>query len=86
MSEVALAFVATSLASIPIGVSLWALLDAAHHEEWTWALLGRRRVAWMAAILFGTLTVIGGLVISSWYLNKVRPALRAAERGDLTGL
>jgi hypothetical protein len=36
----------------------------------------------MAAIMFGVLTVVGGLVISAWYLAQVRPAVRAAERGE----
>lgn len=86
MGQVVLAFVATFIGAIPISISLWALLDAARRPEWAWALVGRRRVAWMASIMFGTLTVIGGLVISAWYLSKVRPAVRAAEEGDLTGL
>jgi len=86
VTEWVLAIIAVLVASIPLGISLWALLDAAHRPEWAWALVGRRRVAWMAAILFGTFTVIGGLLISAWYLNKVRPTLRAAEHGDLSGL
>ena len=48
----------------PLGLSLWALLDAAHRPEWAWALAGRRRVVWIAAIMFGILTVVGGLLIS----------------------
>jgi len=86
VGELALALLATALASVPIGVSLWALLDAAHRPEWTWALVGRRRVPWMAAIMIGTFTVIGGLFVSLWYLLKIRPRLRAAEAGDLTDL
>ena len=69
---------------IPLGVSMWALLDAAHRPEWAWALAGRRRVVWMAAIMFGVLSVVGGLVISSWYLVGVRPRVRDAENGDLS--
>jgi hypothetical protein len=37
----------------------------------------------MAAIMFGVLTVIGGLIISAWYLTSVRPRIADAERGDL---
>ena len=81
--EVVLAIVAVAVGCIPIGLSLWALLDAAHRPQWAWALIGRRQVAWMAAIMFGVLTVIGGLVISVWYLTKVRPTIAAAEAGDL---
>jgi hypothetical protein len=32
--------------------------------------------------MFGVLTVVGGLVISAWYLMQVRPVVRAAERGE----
>jgi hypothetical protein len=77
------AIVTAAFACIPLGISLWALLDAAHRPEWAWALARRRRVAWMVAILFGIFTVVGGLVISSWYLVGIRPRIRAAEEGDL---
>ncbi len=86
MSEFVLAVVATLFGAIPIGLSLWALLDAAHAPSWAWALVGRRRVAWMAAIMLGTLTVIGGLAVSIWYLRNVRPQIRAAEAGDVSWL
>jgi hypothetical protein len=79
-----LAIVTATFACIPLGVSLWALLDAAHRPEWAWALAGRRRVVWIAAILFGILTVIGGLLISAYYLVRVRPHVAAAEKGDVT--
>jgi hypothetical protein len=36
---------------------------------------------WMAAVLLGIFTVIGGLCISAWYLARVRPAIRDAENG-----
>lgn len=73
----------TMFAAIPLALSAWALLDAAHRPGWAWALAGRRQAAWMAAVMFGVLTVIGGLAISLWYLIKVRPLVAAAERGDV---
>ncbi len=69
--------------AIPLGVSLWALLDAARRPQWAWALGGRRQVVWMAVIMVGTLTVIGGLLVSLWYLVNVRPLIAAAEEGHL---
>jgi hypothetical protein len=66
---------------MPLALTLWALLDAARRPEWAWALCGRRRVVWMAAILFGAMTVIVGVVVSSAYLLRVRPAVAAAEEG-----
>lgn len=67
--------------SVPLLLTLCALLDAARRPEWAWALCGRRRVVWLAAILFGAMTVIVGLLVSSFYLLRVRPAVAAAEQG-----
>jgi hypothetical protein len=64
-------------------LTAWALLDAARRPEWAWALAGRRRVVWLAAILFGALVVVVGLVVSTVYLVRVRPALAAVESGRL---
>jgi hypothetical protein len=60
---------------------VWALLDAARRPEWAWALAGRRRVVWMALILFGAMTVVVGLAVATIYLVRVRPAIAAAEQG-----
>lgn len=78
------AIATATFACIPLGISVWALLDAAHRPEWAWALAGRRRVVWMVVIMFGIVTVIGGLIISAWYLVLVRPRIRAAEEGDVS--
>ncbi len=77
------AIVVTALACIPLGLSLWALLDCARRPGWAWALADRRQVVWMAAILCGFLTVVGGLAISLWYLLRIRPEIAAAEDGGM---
>ena len=82
VSSVAGALALACLAAVPIGVSLWALLDAARRPRWAWALAGRRQVVWMAVIMFGVFSVVGGLVVSGWYLLKVRPEIASAEAGD----
>ena len=71
------------LCSVPLALSLWALLDAARRPEWAWALAGRRRVVWMASILFGALVLVVGLVVSIVYLVRVRPEMAAAESGQV---
>jgi hypothetical protein len=71
------------LVSIPLAISVWALLDAAARPRWVWALADRNQVAWMVAILLGTLTVILGLIVSGFYLLRVRPSLAATEAGRL---
>jgi hypothetical protein len=71
------------LCAIPLALTVWALLDAAGRPEWAWALAGRRRVVWLAAILFGALTLVVGLAISLTYLVRVRSEVAAAESGRL---
>jgi hypothetical protein len=75
------AIAVTALLCVPLALSLWALLDCARRPQWAWALAGRRQVVWMAAICLGFLTVVGGLVISTWYLVRVRPVVARAEGG-----
>ena len=67
--------------ALPLALTVWALLDAARRPEWAWALAGRRRVVWLAAILFGAMALVVGLVVSGVYLLRVRPEIDAAERG-----
>lgn len=83
VSELAVAALLAAGAAIPLGVSLWALLDAARRPQWAWALCGRRQVVWMAVIMFGTVTVLGGLLVSGWYLSRVRHDVSAAETGRI---
>jgi hypothetical protein len=46
-----------------------------------WALAGRTQVLWIAAILFGTIALPLGIVISTVYLLRIRPRLAATESG-----
>jgi len=75
------ALVLACFAAIPLGLTIWALLDAAGRPEWAWALTGRRRVVWMVLIMFSALTVVGGMAVSVWYLTRVRPEVAATESG-----
>ncbi|MEQ1786900.1 MAG: hypothetical protein ABL966_07600 [Acidimicrobiales bacterium] len=85
VSELAVAVALATGAAIPLGLSLWALLDAARRPQWAWALAERNQVLWMAAIMFGTLTVVGGMVLCTWYLTRIRHEIAAAEDGELRG-
>ena len=82
-SDLAVAVVLATGAAIPLGLTLWALLDAARRPQWAWALAERRQVVWMAAIMLGTLTVVGGMVLCAWYLTRVRHEVAAAEDGRI---
>lgn len=66
---------------IPLGISLWALLDAVRRPQWAWSLAERNQLMWLAMILVGILSVLLGLAISGWYLVRVRPVVAAAESG-----
>jgi len=70
-------------AAIPLSLTGWALLDAARRPQWAWALAGRRQVVWMAGIMFSALTVLGGVIVSAWYLTRVRHEVAAAEDGQI---
>ncbi len=83
LSELGVAVLVASFAAFPLGISTWALLDAARRPQWAWAMTDRRQVVWMAGIMFGVLTVIGGLLISTWYLTRVRHEVAAAEEGRI---
>ena len=76
----------TAFLCIPIALSLWALLDCAKRPAWAWAMTSRSQQVWLATILCGMLLVPAGLVISGWYLLRVRPAVAAVEGGQLPSL
>jgi hypothetical protein len=85
LSDLAVALAVATFAAFPLGITVWALLDAARRPQWAWALSGRRQVVWMAAIMFAALTVIGGLILSAWYLTRVRHDIADAEDGRVPG-
>jgi hypothetical protein len=84
LSDLGMAVLLVSIAAFPLTLTGWALLDAAHRPEWAWALAGRRQAVWMAAIMFGILTVVGGVLLCTWYLTRVRHEIAAAEDGQIT--
>lgn len=79
--ELAAALALAVFVAIPLSLTGWALLDAARRPQWAWALAGRRQVVWMAWIMFSALTVLGGLLVSTWYLTRIRTEIRDAEDG-----
>jgi hypothetical protein len=83
VSRLALVIGSLLLVSMPLALSMWALLDAARRPQWAWALCRRNQAGWMAAILCGILTLIGGVAISSVYLLRIRPIVAAAEDGRI---
>lgn len=80
-----LIWVLTSIvvSTVPLGLSVWALLDIANRPAWAWALAGRSRQWWLFGVLVGIASVLGGLIISLVYLLRIRPEIAAAEDGRL---
>jgi len=74
------------LSSLPLALSVWALLDVARRPAWAWGLSDRDRVLWMFLILVGILCMPAGICISAWYLLRVRPIVANAEDGRLPDL
>jgi hypothetical protein len=83
LSELGVALLLAVFAAVPLALTLWALLDAARRPQWAWALAERHQVVWMASIMFSALTVVGGMVLSTWYLARIRHEVAAAEEGRL---
>ena len=81
--ELLLTCVVIALFAVPIGITVYALLDAARRPQWAWALADRHQAMWMALILLGVFSVLGGLAVSGWYLLRVRPVVAAAESGQI---
>jgi hypothetical protein len=79
--RIVVAILTTAFFLIPIALTAWAFLDAARRPAWAWSLANRSQAAWMAAVFLGVLTVVGGLLISGYYLAVVRPEVAAAEDG-----
>lgn len=77
--------VVISVSAMPLALSVWALLDCTRRPGWAWGLSGHDRVVWLTAILVGLLCVIGGVIVSGWYLLWIRPDVAAAEEGRIAG-
>ena len=69
--------------SIPLALSVWALLDAARRPEWAFSFANRSRTLWVVANGFGILFCGVGVVIAAFYLLKVRPQIAAIEAGHV---
>jgi hypothetical protein len=83
MSDLVITVLTVIVLSVPLIWSVIALLDAAGRAAWTWALAGKSQVFWMALILAGVLSVVGGLIIATVYMIRIRPVLIEAEYGIL---
>jgi hypothetical protein len=86
LGELLWVILTTAFLCVPIGLSLWALLDCAKRPRWAWALTQRSQPVWMATILCGILVMPVGLAISCYYLLRIRPQIAGIEDGKFAGL
>ena len=84
MADLATTLAWLAIAIFPLGLSVWALLDAARRPAWAWALAGRSQLVWIGAIAFGIFLLAASIAVSGWYLLRIRPAIAAVEAGDLS--
>lgn len=70
-------------ASIPLALTMIAFLHAARMPQWVWAFTERTQVVWLVMLLAGVAIIPIGLPLAAWYWFRVRPELRAVERGEL---
>ena len=70
--------------SIPLAISVWALLDAAHRPEWAFVLAGRSRLVWVAACGIGILFNVVGLAVSIWYSGEGPAQRRRGRIGQIS--
>lgn len=81
--EYGFAILAVTIGLIPLGLSIWALLDVARRPSWAWALADRDRVHWLAAVAFTSVLVGLGLAVALYYLSRIRPQIAAVEAGRI---
>jgi len=75
--------ITVAVALIPSAIVLVSLLTAARHPQWAWAFTRFTPVYWIAGLAIGVVVVPVGLIVSALFWWKVRPALAAAEAGQL---
>ncbi len=67
---------------VPLGISLWGILDAAARSDGAWQQAGQSKILWISLQVVGIfLFVVVGLAVSVFYLVAIRPKVSAAELG-----
>ena len=70
-----------SLLLLPVGITIWGLVDAASRPDWAWDRAGHRKLLWilLQAVGVGAPFLLIGFVSSVFYLSAIRPKLRSAQ-------
>ncbi len=66
------------LALASLGVSIWAIVDAAQRPSGAFAAAGSNKTMWIVIIAVGWfLTGVVGLILACVYLGSIRPRVRS---------
>ncbi len=69
------------VALVPVGVTVFAIVDGAGRPEWAWQRAGQSKAVWIALEAVGIFACFLGLIMSIIYFATVRPKLVLAQQG-----
>lgn len=69
------------VALVPVGVTVFAIVDGAGRPEWAWQRAGQSKAVWIALEAVGIFVCFLGLIMSIIYLATIRPKLVLAQQG-----
>lgn len=64
---------------VPLGVTVFAIVDGARRPEWAWQQAGQNKALWIALQAVGIFFCALGVIMSIIYLAAIRPKLILAE-------
>ncbi len=66
---------------LSLGLTIWALVDAAGRPDEAWQRAGQTRVLWIVLLAVGLVFCLLGLIVAAIYLLSIRPQLVRAVGG-----
>jgi hypothetical protein len=66
---------------VPVGVTVFAIVDGVGQPEWAWQQTGQSKAVWIALEAVGIFVCFLGLIMSIIYFATVRPKLVLAQQG-----
>jgi len=66
---------------LTLGLTIWALVDAAGRPDEAWQRAGQTRALWIVLLALGLVFCMLGLIVALIYLLSIRPQLNRAMGG-----
>jgi hypothetical protein len=73
-------FLALAVAMFTVVIPLWALIDVIRRPTWQWEAADRNKPKWLLFMVVSMVFFFGGIFCGLWYLLRVQPHLRSAQR------